>query len=89
MTNKKSGRNLFNLLGDARDDSHSGDGDDATDGKEAEDEGGGEMSDLSSFTSASRSRQLDAGTLDAKVVKALKKQEEKRDKRMARKKEVR
>ena len=41
------------------------------------------------MTSASTSRrQLDAGTLDAKVVKALKKQEEKREKRASRKKEV-
>ena len=47
------------------------------------------FSDLSDLTSASTSRrQLDAGTLDAKVVKALKKQEEKREKRNARKKEV-
>ena len=48
-----------------------------------------EISDLSSLTSATTSRrQLDAGTLDAKVVKALKKQEEKREKRTTRKKEV-
>ena len=47
------------------------------------------FSDLSDLTSASTSRrQLDAGTLDAKVVKALKRQEEKREKRNARKKEV-
>ena len=48
-----------------------------------------EFSDLSDLTSGTTSRrQLDAGTLDAKVVKALKKQEEKREKRTARKKEV-
>ena len=47
------------------------------------------FSDLSDLTSGSTSRrQLDAGTLDAKVVKALKRQEEKREKRNARKKEV-
>ena len=37
----------------------------------------------------SRSRQMNAGNLDAKIVKALKKQEEKREKRVTRKKEVR
>ena len=36
----------------------------------------------------SRSRQMNAGNLDAKIVKALKKQEEKREKRVTRKKEV-
>ena len=46
-----------------------------------EDESKALISDLSDLTSASTSRrQLDAGTLDAKVVKALKKQEEKREK---------
>ncbi len=40
------------------------------------------------LTSHSRARQMDAGNLDAKVVKALKKQEEKREKRAGRKKEV-
>ena len=55
-----------------------------------EDESKALISDLSDLTSASTSRrQLDAGTLDAKVVKALKKQEEKREKRASRKKEVR
>ena len=54
-----------------------------------EDESKALISDLSDLTSASTSRrQLDAGTLDAKVVKALKKQEEKREKRASRKKEV-
>ena len=54
-----------------------------------EDESMALISDLSDLTSASTSRrQLDAGTLDAKVVKALKKQEEKREKRASRKKEV-
>ena len=54
-----------------------------------EDESKALISDLSDLTSASTSRrQLDAGTLDAKVVKALKKQEEKREKRTLRKKEV-
>ena len=54
-----------------------------------EDESKALISDLSDLTSASTSRrQLDAGTLDAKVVKALKKQEEKREKRTFRKKEV-
>ena len=54
-----------------------------------EDESKALISDLSDLTSASTSRrQLDAGTLDAKVVKALKKREEKREKRASRKKEV-
>ena len=54
-----------------------------------EDESKVVITDLSDLTSASTSRrQLDAGTLDAKVVKALKKQEDKREKRNARKKEV-
>ena len=43
----------------------------------------------STMTSHSRSRQMNVGNLDAKVVKALKKQEEKREKRALRKKEVR
>ena len=52
-------------------------------------DGRGIISDLSDLTTASTSRrQLDAGTLDAKIVKALKKQDEKRDKRTTRKKEV-
>ena len=37
----------------------------------------------------SRNRQMNAGNLDAKIVKALKKQEEKREKKVTRKKEVR
>ena len=41
-----------------------------------------------SLTTHLRSRQMNAGNLDAKIVKALKKQEEKREKRVARKKEV-
>ena len=56
---------------------------------EEEEESKALFSDLSDLTSGSTSRrQLDAGTLDAKVVKALKRQEEKREKRNARKKEV-
>ena len=41
-----------------------------------------------SVTTHLRSRQMNAGNLDAKIVKALKKQEEKREKRATRKKEV-
>ena len=59
------------------------------DHKQEEEESKALFSDLSDLTSGSTSRrQLDAGTLDAKVVKALKRQEEKREKRNARKKEV-
>ena len=61
----------------------------ASEDDQEEEESKALFSDLSDLTSASTSRrQLDAGTLDAKVVKALKKQEEKREKRNARKKEV-
>jgi len=42
----------------------------------------------STLTTHSRSRQMDSTKLDAKIVKALKKQEEKREKRTQRKKEV-
>ena len=42
-----------------------------------------------SLTTPSRGRQMNAENLDGKIVKALKKQEEKRDKRAQRKKEVR
>ena len=41
-----------------------------------------------SLTTPSRGRQMNAENLDGKIVKALKKQEEKRDKRAQRKKEV-
>ena len=41
-----------------------------------------------SLTTPSRGRQMNADNLDGKIVKALKKQEEKRDKRAQRKKEV-
>jgi hypothetical protein len=58
-------------------------------GEQDEDDSKALVSDITDLTSASTSRrQLDAGTLDAKVVKALKKQEEKREKRTLRKKEV-
>lgn len=40
-----------------------------------------------SLSTPSRNRQMNAGNLDAKIVKALKKQEEKREKRTTRKKE--
>jgi hypothetical protein len=42
----------------------------------------------SSLATHSRGRQMDGTKLDAKIVKALKKQEEKREKRTLRKKEV-
>ena len=45
--------------------------------------------DLSgNLTAHSRSRQMDATKLDTKIVKSLKKQEEKREKRTQRKKEA-
>lgn len=53
------------------------------------DEEAQKLGDLSSLTTHSRGRQLSAGTLDAKILKALKRQEDKRDKRNFRKKEVR
>ena len=61
---------------------------------EEEDEGEGGLlanaDDLNKeIAPPSRSRQMNAGNLDAKIVKALKKQEEKREKRVTRKKEVR
>ena len=50
----------------------------------------GKSDELSStLTTHSRSRQMDAANLDAKIVKSLKKQEDKREKRTQRKKEVR
>ena len=60
---------------------------------EEEDEGEGGLlanaDDLNKeIAPPSRSRQMNAGNLDAKIVKALKKQEEKREKRVTRKKEV-
>ena len=62
---------------------------DSDSGNEEEDESGLlDCSDDLSLATHSRSRQMNAGNLDAKIVKALKKQEEKREKRTARKKEV-
>jgi hypothetical protein len=44
--------------------------------------------EISSMATLSRSRQMDSTKLDTKIVKALKKQEIKREKRTQRKKEV-